>query len=129
MYTHTHTHTLLTGMPSPPLLHTQRVLLGSGHEWGGLYTEITNNHPGSEVKLLYLDMVPWFCRVFIHTLQVDNGRPDSMECGVTLVDLHACYILVYCASFHTQTHQPLFSTSITSQARIVSNHTCLKCFL
>ena len=60
-------------MPQPPLLTIQRSLKGSGHEWGGLYTEITNHHPSSEIKLLYLDMIPWFCRVYIHTLTVENG--------------------------------------------------------
>ena len=60
-------------MPVPPLLTVQRSLKGSGHEWGGLYTEIINHHPRAEIDLLYLDMIPWFCRVYIHTLTVENG--------------------------------------------------------
>lgn len=62
------------GMPRPPLLTAQRSLKGSGHEWGGLYTEITNHHPTTGIHLVYLDMIPWFCRVYIHTLTVENGN-------------------------------------------------------
>lgn len=50
------------------------VCTGSGHEWGGLHTEITNHHPSLEMRVLYLDMVPWFCRVYLHTLQINNGK-------------------------------------------------------
>ena len=68
-------------MSHPPLLTVQRYLRGSGHEWGGLYTEITNHHSSSEIKLLYLDMIPWFCRIYIHTLTVKNGTLlDSSVC-------------------------------------------------
>ncbi len=62
-------------MPLPPLLHTQRLLKGSGHEWGGLVTEVHNNHRHSSVRVLYLDTIPWYFRVFIHTLSVQNGEP------------------------------------------------------
>lgn len=54
--------------------HAALFPVGSGHEWGGLHTEITNHHPSLEAKLLYLDMIPWFCRVYIHTLQITNGN-------------------------------------------------------
>lgn len=61
-------------MPLAPVLNVQRFLSGSGHDWGGLHTEITNNHPSSSLRILYLDMIPWFCRVYVHTLQVENGE-------------------------------------------------------
>ena len=61
-------------MPLPPLLHTQRLLVGSGHEWGGLVTEVYNNHAHTRVSVLYLDTIPWYFRVFIHTLRVENGE-------------------------------------------------------
>lgn len=65
------------GMPSVPVLSVQRYLSGSGHEWGGLHTEITNNHASNSLKVLYLDMIPWFCRIYIHTLQVESGEFKS----------------------------------------------------
>ena len=64
---------LFVAMPYVPVLNVQRFLSGSGHGWGGLHTKITNGHTSNTFKLLYLDMIPWFCRVFIHTLHVENG--------------------------------------------------------
>ena len=61
-------------MPLAPVLSVQRYLSGSGHEWGGLHTEITNSHASESLRLLYLDMIPWFFRVFVHTLRVENGE-------------------------------------------------------
>lgn len=77
---------VILGMPQPPLLTVQRYLRGSGHEWGGLYTEITNHHPTDGIKLLYLDMIPWFCRVYMHTLAVNNGI--HYQCLCTMYVIH-----------------------------------------
>ena len=60
-------------MPLVPLLHTQRLMKGSGHEWGGLVTEIINSDPHRALRVLYLETVPWYFRVFLHTLSVENG--------------------------------------------------------
>jgi phosphatidylinositol glycan class T len=49
-----------------------RHLVGSGHEWGGITTEITNHAPHT-VEVLYLEMVPWFFRLFLHTLSVSGA--------------------------------------------------------
>lgn len=76
----------------PPLLTVQRFLKGSGHEWGGLYTEIINHHPKAEIELLYLDMIPWFCRVYIHTLTVENGIFSSTMSPLFIVILIAVII-------------------------------------
>lgn len=65
-------------MPYPPELHVQRFLSGSSHGWGGLHTEISNSHSSKNLRLIYLDMIPWFCRIFIHTLHISNG----MMCAV-----------------------------------------------
>jgi phosphatidylinositol glycan class T len=61
-------------MPLAPVLSVQRFLSGSGHEWGGLHTEVTNSHSNETLRILYLDMIPWFCRVYVHTLQVEYGE-------------------------------------------------------
>ena len=49
-----------------------RHLVGSGHEWGGLAIEITNHAPHS-MEVLYLEMVPWFFRLYLHTFSVSEG--------------------------------------------------------
>ena len=59
-------------MPTPPVLIISCHLLGSGHDWGGLATEITNNAPYT-VEVLHLEMVPWFFRLYLHTLLISEG--------------------------------------------------------
>lgn len=61
------------GMPFIPVLNVQRFLSGSGHEWGGLHTLITNSHTSNTLRILYLDMIPWYFRLYLHTLQVQNA--------------------------------------------------------
>ena len=62
-------------MPRSPELLVSRHLVGSGHDWGGLVTEITNSAPRS-VEVLYLEMVPWFFRLYLHTLSVSEGERE-----------------------------------------------------
>ena len=62
----------LSVMPEQPELLVSRHLVGSGHDWGGLATEITNSATHT-VEVLYLEMVPWFFRLYLHTLSVSQG--------------------------------------------------------
>ena len=63
---------LFAAMPAPPGLVVTRHLVGSGHEWGGLTTEITSHAPHT-TEVFYLEMVPWFCRLYLHTLSVSGA--------------------------------------------------------
>ena len=76
-HTHTHTHTHTAAMPAAPSLLVSRHLVGSGHDWGGLATHITNSAPHT-IEVLYLEMVPWFFRVYLHTLAVSQGESGKV---------------------------------------------------
>jgi phosphatidylinositol glycan class T len=65
-------------MPGQPPLLVSRHLVGSGHDWGGLATEITNSAP-HPVEVLYLEMVPWFFRLYLHTLSVSEATVLSQH--------------------------------------------------
>ena len=43
---------------------------GSGHERGGIITEIINQDPQLSLLVAVLDMVPWYFRVLSHTLDI-----------------------------------------------------------
>ena len=43
---------------------------GAGHEWDGLEVQL-HNHGGKPLRVLYLDMVPWFVRIYLHTLRIE----------------------------------------------------------
>ena len=44
--------------------------LGSGHERGGIITEVINQDPQFSLLVAVLDMVPWYFRVLSHTLDI-----------------------------------------------------------
>ena len=57
----------------PPLLHSHRYLTGYGQETGGITCQLYNNDPENSIKVLYLETVTWFVRLYLHTLEVTNN--------------------------------------------------------
>ena len=51
---------------------------GAEHEWDELEVQL-HNHGGKPLRVLYLDMVPWFVRIYLHTLRIEavgeEGNP------------------------------------------------------
>ena len=64
---------LYTGEVTPPPLHAHRYLTGYGQEMGGITCHLYNNDPINSVRVLYLETVPWFVRLYLHTLEVTNN--------------------------------------------------------
>lgn len=60
------------GMPWAPSVLVHRFITGGNRERRGITTELSNTQQTS-VDMLYLTMVPWFCRLFLHTLTVTSG--------------------------------------------------------
>ncbi|PHH62296.1 hypothetical protein CDD81_7284 [Ophiocordyceps australis] len=53
--------------PETPLLFAERSLTGHGQEHGRVQAILTN--PGdSEVEFVYMESLPWFMRIYVHTL-------------------------------------------------------------
>ena len=89
------------GIVPPPLIHATRFVGGeissivlafpislnfqsfSGHGQakGKLITRIHNNYYSSDIEVVHLELVPWYCRVFIHTLTVTNSRDQNVTIG------------------------------------------------
>lgn len=54
------------GMVSPPILHVSRFITGYGQEGGSITVKFTNTGP-EPLTLVYLEVVPWYLRLFLHT--------------------------------------------------------------
>ena len=61
------------GILKPPALHATRYLVGHGHQKGGIVSKVYNTHPSAPLKIVYLDVIPWFLRVFLHSLKITDG--------------------------------------------------------
>jgi len=89
------------GIVHIPVLTVNRYLIGTGQERGGIRTNI-RNAGNSPLTVVYLDVVPWYLRLYLHTLSissageeitplsshyvpgVDRSRPYTLELVLTL---------------------------------------------
>ena len=53
--------------PETPLLFAERSFTGHGQEHGGVQAILTNPSP-VEVEFVYMESLPWFMRIYLHTL-------------------------------------------------------------
>ena len=66
-----HIHGVVRG----PVLTVSRHLTGIGRERGGVRASIRNNGK-EELTIVYLDIIPWYLRLYLHSLTITtNGRP------------------------------------------------------
>ncbi|KAM0331243.1 hypothetical protein ACHAQA_002913 [Verticillium albo-atrum] len=65
-----------------PLIYAERSLMGHGQERGGVQAILTNPSPDTEVEFIYMESLPWFMRVYLHTLDTridgDPGQQPSI---------------------------------------------------
>ena len=63
--------------PAAPLLYADRSLMGYGQEHGRVQAILTNPSPDAPVEFVYMESLPWFMRVYLHTLDASiEGQPD-----------------------------------------------------
>ncbi|KAJ0064515.1 hypothetical protein NL108_009469, partial [Boleophthalmus pectinirostris] len=60
-----------------PLLHAERYVAGYGLQTGEIHTLMYNQHPYRSFPVLLLDSVPWYLRLYIHTLTVTSKSKDN----------------------------------------------------
>ncbi|KAI0429363.1 Gpi16 subunit [Xylaria sp. FL1042] len=58
-----------TVKPETPLLYAERSFTGHGQERGGVQSILTNPSPDTAVEFVYMESLPWFMRIYLHTLQ------------------------------------------------------------
>jgi len=65
------------GTVRSPILTASRYQSGTGQERGGITAELKNsgNNP---VTVVYLEVVPWYLRVYLHTLEVTTGGGQTL---------------------------------------------------
>ncbi|KFY14055.1 hypothetical protein V491_06169 [Pseudogymnoascus sp. VKM F-3775] len=68
--------------PTPfeqPLLYADRSFNGYGQERGGVQAILKNPSPTETVEIIYMESLPWFMKVYLHTLKVMvNGESSDL---------------------------------------------------
>ena len=65
--------------PERPLLYAERSFIGPGQEHGGVQAILTNPSD-EEVEFVYMESLPWFMRIYLHTLSTrisSSSSPDT----------------------------------------------------
>lgn len=71
-------------IPETPMLVAERSLTGYGQEHGGVQAILTNPSD-EEVEFVYMESLPWFMRIYLHTL---NARiVDSASSSNSSIDI------------------------------------------
>lgn len=64
--------------PSMPPLYVERSLTGYGQEHGGVQTLLTNPSSTDTVEFVYMESLPWFMRVYVHSVDLRiQGTPGT----------------------------------------------------
>ncbi|XP_049635169.1 GPI transamidase component PIG-T [Suncus etruscus] len=63
--------------PPVPFLHAQRYVSGYGLQSGELSTLLYNTHPNRAFPVLLLDTVPWYLRLYVHTLTITSKGKEN----------------------------------------------------
>jgi phosphatidylinositol glycan class T len=62
-----------------PLLYAERSFIGYGQERGGVQAILTNPSPTNAVDFVYMESLPWFMKLYLHTLKAKiNGRDEDV---------------------------------------------------
>lgn len=68
--------------PEIPLLYAERSFTGHGQERGGVQSILTNPSPDTTVEFIFMESLPWFMRIYLHTLQArvegSSGVQDDL---------------------------------------------------
>jgi phosphatidylinositol glycan class T len=70
--------------PDTPLLYAERSFTGHGQQRGGVQTILTNPSPDHEVEFVYMESLPWFMRIYLHTMQARISHSTGSDKGETL---------------------------------------------
>ncbi|XP_066243766.1 GPI transamidase component PIG-T isoform X1 [Saccopteryx leptura] len=63
--------------PPVPFLHAQRYVSGYGLQAGEISTLLHNTHPYRAFPVLLLDTVPWYLRLYVHTLSITSKGKEN----------------------------------------------------
>uniref|UniRef100_A0A8C5QYK7 Phosphatidylinositol glycan anchor biosynthesis class T n=1 Tax=Leptobrachium leishanense TaxID=445787 RepID=A0A8C5QYK7_9ANUR len=65
------------GPPLPPVCHAERYVSGYGLQTGVINTMIYNNHPYRAFPVMLMETVPWYLRLYVHTLSITTKGKEN----------------------------------------------------
>ncbi|KAI9314340.1 GPI transamidase component PIG-T [Dichotomocladium elegans] len=75
----------LASHASQSVISAHRYFTGYGQEQGGLQVTIQNPHP-HPVPAVYYDSIPWFLKIYLHTLHVEVLDQHIMNIAIDIIE-------------------------------------------
>jgi len=69
---------------------------GYGRSSGGIACLIYNNHPTSDIVIAYQDVIPWYLRVYYHTLKTETFSSVPQQIDAIGAPLQPCMFAIIC---------------------------------
>ncbi|XP_053309151.1 GPI transamidase component PIG-T [Spea bombifrons] len=66
-----------SGPPQPPVFHAERYVSGYGLQTGVINTMVYNNHPYRAFPVILMETVPWYLRLYVHTLTITTKGKEN----------------------------------------------------
>jgi len=75
--------------PVQPLLYAERSFTGHGQQHGGVQAILTNPNQ-YDVEFVYLESLPWFMRVYLHTLstRISTSAAPNLNSSTLIKEVH-----------------------------------------
>ncbi|KAM8945629.1 GPI-anchor transamidase component PIGT [Pelodytes ibericus] len=61
----------------PPIFHAERYVSGYGLQMGVINTMVYNNHPYRAFPVMLMETVPWYLRLYVHTLTITTKGKEN----------------------------------------------------
>lgn len=75
---------MLLIQPETPLLYAERSFNGHGQEHGGVQA-ILRNPSDTDVEFVYMESLPWFMRIYLHTLSARISSSTTTDNSSTII--------------------------------------------
>ncbi|CDK26038.1 unnamed protein product [Kuraishia capsulata CBS 1993] len=75
----------VVALNKPPVM-TSRSLTGHSQDSGGFRTDFANISEDKDVDLVFFETLPWFVRIFLHTMDITITKPDKSTVTYSISD-------------------------------------------
>ena len=71
---------------------------GYGRSSGGIVCLIHNNHRTSDIVIAYQDVIPWYLRVYFHTMKMETFSSVPQRINAVGLPLKPCNFAIFIPS-------------------------------
>ena len=103
--------------------------IGSGQEWGGLVIQLHNHHPTENISTWLLSMVPWFVRLYLHTMTFSITGSSHTKNGMwgpnSFIAVYLCVLSLVWTDRKSNLHTYVYIANGITMFHMCMNYKCI----